>query len=185
MNDEISAAITKLKADAVGVVFTGFVTNADVVLPAMLKGEVWGHVRADGVGRFADGHRIETSDIVQIHSNRDSLWVSTRSGSNYGILWFAPLGWTFLTRFHQDRQQLHLMPPDSPPFEMINLSYNPPRLAKRIRERLISGSVSVSRKVPTGKLRVSQATTAYVENMGTFIQNSIEIFQKKSVKMPQ
>lgn len=85
------AAILTLKADAHDVVFTGFISNAKVEHPAMLTGEVWAHVCADGFGTFADGHRIETSDIVQIHFRGDSIWVTTQSGSDCGILSFAPL----------------------------------------------------------------------------------------------
>lgn len=86
MNDRIETEILKLKAGAPGVVFTGFVTNASVEPPAMLTGEVWCHVCADGFGTFADGHRIQTSDIVEIHGRGDSLWVTTQSGSDYGIV---------------------------------------------------------------------------------------------------
>jgi hypothetical protein len=189
MNDEIRAAISKLKGDAVGVVFTGFVTNAAVESPAMLKGEVWGHVCADGAGIFADGHRIETSDIVQIHSNRESLWVTTRSGSEYGILSFAPLGWTFFANFHKDRRQLDPLldplPSDSPVFEVRHLENRSTRLEKWLSQRPSSVTASPKKKVPKSELKGPEENTRYMDSMEIFVQDTIDAFKKNGVKMPQ
>lgn len=185
MNEEIRAAISKLKADAAGVVFTGFVTNAAVESPAMLKGEVWGHVCADGAGTFADGHRIETSDIVQIHSNRESLWVTTRSGSEYGIHSFAPLGWIFFANFHKDRRQLDPLPSDSPVFEIRHLKNSSTRLEKWLSKRPSSVTASPKRKVPKSELKGPEENTRYMDNMDFFVQDTIDAFQKNGVKMPQ
>ncbi|MFJ5296714.1 hypothetical protein ACIQAL_09340 [Pseudomonas sp. NPDC088368] len=185
MNDEIRAAIAKLKSDAVSVVFTGFVTNAAVESPAMLTGEVWGHVCADGAGTFADGHRIETSDIVQIHSNRESLWVTTRSGSDYGILSFAPLGWIFFANFHKDRRHLDPLPPCSPAFAMVEMVNSPHRLAERPNERPSSVPASSKRKVPKSELKGPEENTRYMDSMEIFVQDTIDAFKKNGVDMPQ
>ena len=73
MTDYVRDAIVKLKGDAVGVEFTGFVSNARLPSPPALEGEIWHHIHADTSGRYADGHRIKTSPIVEIHAVGNSL----------------------------------------------------------------------------------------------------------------
>ena len=185
MNAEIRAAIIKLKADAAGVVFTGFVTNADVESHAGLTGEIWAHVCADGFGTFGDGHRIVTSTIVQIHSSRDSLWVGTESGSTYGILSFAPLGWIFFSDFHQTRNRLDPLPPDSPAFRMARKRDEFPKLAKMLGERPVPESALPGRKILKRELRGPEENTKYKDQMDVFVQETIETFERIGVKIPR
>ncbi|KEZ69279.1 hypothetical protein AAY86_15100 [Pseudomonas amygdali pv. tabaci str. ATCC 11528] len=182
MNDRIEAAIIKLKADAAGVVFTGFVTNAHVQPPAMLKGEVWGHVCADGLGTFADGHRIETSDIVQIHARGDSLWVTTRSGSDYGILSFTPLGWTYFANFYQAHHRLDRLPPGSPTFHMSLPPIETFGLAKRRAEKPKLEPKSLSRKARRRELLGPEGNTKYMKQMEVFVQDTIETLARNGAK---
>lgn len=185
MNEEISAAIIKLKANAPDVVFTGFMTNAFVVPPAMLKGEVWSHMRADATGAFADGHRIETSDIVRIHARGESLWVTTRSGSVYGILTFTSLGWTFFAAFYQAHFSLDLVPPGSPTFHMRLPPEPTVGLAKRLRPKPISEVLPQSQVSLKRKPMRPEADTKYMERMDYFIKETREVLIKNGVHLPR
>ncbi|MCH5530961.1 hypothetical protein L6205_17590 [Pseudomonas syringae pv. syringae] len=182
MNDRIEAAIIKLKADAAGVVFTGFVTNAHVQPPAMLKGEVWGHVCADGLGTFADGHRIETSDIVQIHARGDSLWITTRSGSDYGILSFTPLGWTYFANFYQAHHRLDRLPPGSPTFHMSLPPVETLGLAKKHAEKPKLKPSPLNRIDRKRELRGPKENTEYMNRMEAFVQDTIETLARNGAK---
>lgn len=184
MDDRTKAAILKLKADAVGVVFTGFVTNAKVQPPAMLTGEVWRHVLADGLGTFADGHRIETSDIVQVHSRGDSLWVSTRSGSDYGILSFAPLGWMYFADLYKAHQRLDPHPPGSPIWHMELPQERAPGLAfeRKGLVRQKTGPQAVRKR--KRKLLGPEENTKYMDRMAVFVDETIETFKRTGVNIP-
>lgn len=99
-------AISRLIVDSRGVAFTGFVTYARMEPPPVLVGEVWRHASAEASGRFADGRRIHTSHVIEAHFAGDSVWVVTETGSAYGIISFAPLGWQWfgeLMRMGDDR----------------------------------------------------------------------------------
>jgi hypothetical protein len=184
MNDKIEAAIIKLKADATGTLFTGFVTNALVVPPAMLTGEVWCHVLADGFGTFADGHRVETSDIVQVHSSGDSLWVSTRSGSDYGILSFAPLGWMYFADLYKAHQRLDPHPPSSPIWHMELPQVRAPGLAFE-RKGLVSQKTDLqAARKRKRKLLGPEENTKYMDRMSVFIDETIETFKRTGVNIP-
>jgi len=97
MTRDFKNAVSRLLADANGIAFTAFVTNARLDSPPAMIGEVWSHVKADELGRFADGHRIQTSHIVEVHAAGQSLWVVTENGSRYGIISFAALGWKWFS----------------------------------------------------------------------------------------
>ncbi|NMZ11872.1 hypothetical protein HBO07_11330 [Pseudomonas proteolytica] len=182
MNDRIQAEILKLKADAIGVVFTGFITHARVEPPAMLTGEIWGHVCADGFGNFADGHRIETSDISEIHSRGESLWITTRSGSDYGILSFAPLGWTYFADLYKAHLRLDHQVPGSPIWHMA-LSPEPiPRLARKPRERPSREPESSSAEVLTRNLLRPEENTKYMDQMEVFVKKTIETLERNGLK---
>lgn len=88
---EIEEVIGRLRIDSNRKDFTGFIANAHVVNRS-LQGEVWRHQRAEPSGRFADGHRIQTSRVIEVHTAGESVWVETESGSLYGILSFTALG---------------------------------------------------------------------------------------------
>ncbi len=182
MNDRIEAAIIKLKADATGVVFTGFVTNAHVQPAAMLKGEVWGHVCADGFGTFADGHRIETSDIIQIHARGASTWVITQSGSVYGILSFAPLGWTYFADLYQAHHWLNPQPPGSPTFHMSLPPVETFGFAKKHAEKPKPKPASLSRKARKQELLGPEGNTKYMNQMEAFVQDTIETLARNGAK---
>ncbi|WP_122559184.1 hypothetical protein [Pseudomonas viridiflava] len=183
MNDRIQAAILKVKADAVGVLFTGFVTNAHFESPAMLKGEVWAHVCADGFGTFADGHRIETSDIVQIHARGESFWVTTRSGSDYGILSFAPLGWTYFAGFYQANHRLDPMPPGSPTFHMPSPPEATVGLARRLTEKPKREFIPVARKALKRELLGPETDKKYMKQMESYVQETIKVLEQNGVKI--
>ncbi|WP_277960735.1 hypothetical protein [Pseudomonas sp. RIT-To-2] len=93
MTPGVENAISQLITDSCGIEFTGFITIARVAPPPLLAGEVWRHVRAEPSGLFADGHRIQTSQVVEVHFAGDSVWVVTETGSRYGIISFAASGW--------------------------------------------------------------------------------------------
>ncbi len=185
MNDEISAAILKLKADAAGVIFTGFVTNAHIEpeAHAFLAGEVWGHVCADGFGTFGDGHRIETSEIVQIHVSGDSVWITTQSGSDYGILSFTPLGWTYLAAFYQAHYRLNQLPPGSPTFHMVSPPEQTFGLAKKLKDKPKSAHVPLDRNTLRRELLGPQTDKKYMDQMEVFVQGTIEALKRNGVKI--
>ena len=185
MNDEISAAILKLKADAAGVVFTGFVTNAHIEPepPAILTGEVWAHVCADGFGTFGDGHRIETTDIVQIHARGDSMWITTGSGSDYGILSFSPLGWTYLAAFYQAHHRLDQLPPGSPTFHMPSPPVQAFGLAKKLKDKPKSAPVALKRNTLKRELLGPQTNTKYMDQMEVYVQGTIETLKRNGMKV--
>ncbi|MBI6819576.1 MULTISPECIES: hypothetical protein [Pseudomonas syringae group] len=185
MNDEISAAILKLKADAAGVLFTGFITNAHIQHepPAILTGEVWAHVCADGFGTFGDGHRIETSEIVQIHARGDSIWITTLSGSDYGVLSFSPLGWTYLAAFYQAHHRLDQLPPGSPTFHMPSSPVQTLGLAKKRPERQKPKTVPFTRKALKSELLGPIENTKYMEQMEAYVEKTIETLQRNGVRI--
>lgn len=118
MNGEIGEAIAKLVVDSDGLEFTGFITNARLPNPPFLEGEVWHHIRAEASGRFTDGHRIRTSQIVEIRAYGDTLWIGTENGSRYGILSFTPLGWLYFSNLHRAFSQLDPVPAGTPIFDL-------------------------------------------------------------------
>ncbi|PZP22273.1 hypothetical protein [Pseudomonas kuykendallii] len=83
---------------------TAYLTDAILVAGCCL-GVTYRHKKADHFGRFADGHRIRTSDVKRAEQ-QGSFWVLyTESGSVYVVVTFHPDGGeqslqTFL-RLHQ------------------------------------------------------------------------------------
>ncbi|MFC5694885.1 hypothetical protein ACFPU0_04840 [Pseudomonas sp. GCM10022186] len=65
---------------------TGYLTHVRIVSASGL-GFVYGHVRADVFGRFADGHLIRTSD-VRYARKEGPFWVLTTLNSRYVIVSF-------------------------------------------------------------------------------------------------
>lgn len=181
MNDRIQVEILKLKVDAIGVVFTGFITHARVEPPAMLTGEVWGHVCADGFGNFADGHRIETSDIREIHSRGDSVWVTTRSGSDYGILSFAPLGWTYFADIYKAHFRLDHHVPGSPIWYMTLSPERGPSMAIKPRKRPSREPESHNAEVRKRERLGPKENTKYMDQMEVFVNKTIETLEQNGV----
>lgn len=181
MNDRIEAAIFKLKAHAGEMVFTGFVANAEVKPPAMLTGEIWNHVCADGFGSFADGHQIETSDIVQINSRGDSLWITTQSGSDYGILSFAPLGWLYLADLYQAHHRLDPQSPRSPAFQMQSPPVNTSCSVRKRPEKSEMKSAPLSRIARKHELLGPEGNTEYLKKMEAYVQDTIETLERNGV----
>lgn len=100
---DIENVVSALNTDSGELEFTGFVTNARVIAQCALEGEVWRHRRASLSGEFADGHRIQTSRIVDVHVVNNSVWVETETGSRYGILSFSSTGLRDLLRLLDKR----------------------------------------------------------------------------------
>lgn len=65
---------------------TGVFINARAAV-----GVVFGHARKDSLGRFADGHIIRTSDVLEV-SREGRFWVLTTQKSRYVVATFRPDG---------------------------------------------------------------------------------------------
>lgn len=90
---------------------TAYLTNVTIVSCCGV-GVMHRHVKAEPSGRFQDGHRVRTSDILQAEQH-GSYWVlRTLSGSFYVIVTFHPQGgWQSLQTFLKLREQgVHLTP---------------------------------------------------------------------------
>lgn len=70
---------------------TAYLTNARIVARTGL-GVMHGHIRTEASGRFGDGHRIRTSDVLRTE-HMDGFWMlHTWSGSHYVIVTFDRQG---------------------------------------------------------------------------------------------
>lgn len=89
---------------------TGYLTYA-VLIAGCCFGVVHQHVRANAMGRFQDGHRIRTSDVVGAQQYGEYWALYTRSGSLYVVVTFAEDGRASLDR-HLEllRQGMHETP---------------------------------------------------------------------------
>lgn len=90
---------------AFGEPVTAYLTDA-VIVSCCGLGVMHRHVNAEPSGRFQDGHRLRTSDILQAEQH-GSYWVlRTLSGSFYVIVTFHPQGgWQSLHAFLKLREQ--------------------------------------------------------------------------------
>ncbi|MNF99561.1 hypothetical protein D3C84_824650 [compost metagenome] len=90
---------------------TAYLTEAMVVACCGF-GVMHRHVKADPFGRFQDGHRLRTSDILQAEKPGPFWVLHTRSGSFYVIVSFHPHGGRqSLEAFLKLREQgVHLTP---------------------------------------------------------------------------
>lgn len=81
-----------LKAELQGFVLpvTAYLTGVFINSRAAV-GVVFGHVRKDALGRFADGHIIRTSDVVDV-TKEGRFWVLTTENSRYVVAAFRPDG---------------------------------------------------------------------------------------------
>jgi len=188
MNDYVRDAIVKLKGDAVGVEFTGFVSNARLPSPPALEGEIWHHIHADTSGRYADGHRIKTSPIVEIHAVGNSLWVETEAHSRYGILSFAPLGWIYFSRMYRTTDRLDPMPDGIPIFDMSHLVADSrmlvPGISKRFLERRVKPECTISKFKSRVKQHLRPALDQdYLTRMNDHAEECREVLKRGGVRL--
>lgn len=182
MTDTIDEAILKLKADAAEVEFTGYLTNAYVEHTSSLIGEIWRHVGADELGKFADGHCIETSSIAQIHTRGKSLWVITESGSTYGILSFTALGWTYFSYSHWINDRLDPMAACIPSFHMPSPDESHAGLGRAFLRRAKNVPAKNNLKTLTHSLRGPEPDLDYIQRMSAHAQETRETLKRNGVK---
>ena len=70
---------------------TAYLTDCYFVAGCCL-GITHGHVRSDRYGRFADGHRIRTSQVVEAHRYGEFWMLHTQSGNLYVVVTFQDDG---------------------------------------------------------------------------------------------
>ncbi len=70
---------------------TAYITNA-VIVSCCGFGVMHRHVKAEPSGRFQDGHRLRTSDILNAEQHGPYWVLRTLSGSFYVIVSFHPHG---------------------------------------------------------------------------------------------
>lgn len=70
---------------------TAYLTDA-VIVSCCGFGVMHRHVKAESSGRFQDGHRVRTSDILQAEQHGSFWALRTLSGSFYVIVSFHPRG---------------------------------------------------------------------------------------------
>jgi hypothetical protein len=90
---------------------TAYITDA-VIVSCCGFGVMHRHVKAEASGRFQDGHRLRTSDILQAEQHGPYWVLRTLSGSFYVIVSFHEQGgWQSLRAFLNLREQgVHLTP---------------------------------------------------------------------------
>jgi len=74
-----------------GLTVTGYILNARIVARSAFGG-VFCHERADRFGRFANGHRIITSDVISAEPCHGFWALQTKSGSLYVVVTFDANG---------------------------------------------------------------------------------------------
>jgi len=182
MSDAIDEAILRLKGDASEVIFTGYVTNAYVEHSSSLIGEVWRHAGADELGKFADGHCIETSAIAQIHTRGESLWVITESGSTYGILSFTPLGWTYFSHFYVTHSRLDSVAACIPSFYMPSPATSHVGLGRAFLKRTKTVPKEHFPQPTTRAIRGPEPDLDYIRRMSVHAQDTLETLKRNGVK---
>lgn len=70
---------------------TAYLTNAMFVSGCCI-GSVHHHIQGNVMGRFQDGHRIRTSDVMRANQCGEYWALRTRSGSLYVVLTFGEGG---------------------------------------------------------------------------------------------
>lgn len=90
---------------------TAYLTET-VIVSCCGYGLMHRHVKAELSGRFQDGHRLRTSDILEAEQHGPYWVLRTLSGSFYVIVSFHPDGgWQSLQSFLKLREQgVHLTP---------------------------------------------------------------------------
>ncbi|MBV6822811.1 hypothetical protein [Pseudomonas sp. PD9R] len=188
MNDGICKAIAKLRADAAGVEFTGFITNAHATHPPVLEGEIWHHLRAESSGRFADGHRIQTSSIIEIHVRGESIWVDTENGGRYGIASFAPLGWVYFSDLCRAYERLDPVPVEAPIFDLHHSCHSQIPVGSEVLGKVNERRLKQQRKEPESRVtnpKPSRPTTSpnFLKQMTEHARDSIETLKRNGVNV--
>lgn len=187
MNDGIGEAIAKLRVDAGGVEFTGFITNAHISHPSVLGGEIWHHVRAESSGRFADGHRIQTSSIIEIHLRDESIWVDTENGSRYGIASFAPLGWTYLSDLYRAYVRLDPVPDEAPNFDWRHSCHSQRQVGSDALGRVIGRRLKREHEEPESRLKSPMPSrpiaNSNLKQVAEHARDSIETLKRNGVNI--
>ena len=89
---------------------TAYLTNAMFVAGCCI-GRVYHHVQGDVMGRFQDGHRIRTSDVMKANQCGEHWALRTRSGSLYVVLTFGDGGRASLDQHLELRRRgMHVTP---------------------------------------------------------------------------
>ncbi|WP_201199318.1 hypothetical protein [Pseudomonas sp. S37] len=82
--------IIKAESQGFPLPVTAYLTGVFIRARAAV-GVVFGHARKDSLGRFADGHIIRTSDVLDV-SKEGRFWVLTTENSRYVIATFRADG---------------------------------------------------------------------------------------------
>ncbi len=89
---------------------TAYLTNA-MFLAGCCIGRVYHHVQGGVMGRFQDGHRIRTSDVMKANQCGEHWALRTRSGSLYVVLTFGDGGRASLDQHLELRRRgMHVTP---------------------------------------------------------------------------
>lgn len=83
---------------AFGEAVTAYLTDVQIVCCSAL-GVMYRHAKAEPCGRFQDGHRLRTSDIVKAEQHGLYWVLRTVTGSFYVIVSFHPDGLQSLKEF--------------------------------------------------------------------------------------
>lgn len=91
---------------------TAYLTDAYLVAGCCI-GTMYRHVRADANGRFQDGHRVRTSDVLEAHQQGEFWTLCTLSGSLYVIVTFKKEGGrqSLDVLLEQRNKGMHTTPP--------------------------------------------------------------------------
>lgn len=105
--EDIAARLQQAFAYPFGEPVTAVITDA-VIVSGCCVGVTYRHVRASPDGRFHDGHRIRTSDIVSAEQNGPFWVLRTLTGSFYVIASLHPdHGWRSLQAFFELRHMVN------------------------------------------------------------------------------
>jgi len=88
---EVSDALSRAMDMSFGREVTAYLTDAYLIAGCCI-GVVHRHVRADLYGRFQDGHRVRTSDVLKAHEQGGFWALFTATGSLYVIVTFKEDG---------------------------------------------------------------------------------------------
>lgn len=108
---EVAARLSRAMGTSFGRPVTAYLTDAYLVAGCCI-GVVHRHVRADIWGRFQDGSRVRTSDVLKAHL-RGEFWVlHTFSGSLYVVVTFMEGGGrqSLDTLLEQRKKGMHTTP---------------------------------------------------------------------------
>ena len=88
---DVSDALLRAMGMSFGREVTAYLTDAYLISGCCI-GVVHRHVRADVYGRFQDGHRVRTSDVLKAHQQGGFWALFTATGSLYVIVTFKEDG---------------------------------------------------------------------------------------------